>query len=99
MPRKVKGFAGDGEGRKLVGLSDFGTGWGWLAEGYTARDANVCLCECSRARRDMVMRRKGINYDTGFTRFGDRLSREAFVPAQVRREMAVIARDLHCTAV
>ena len=46
-----------------------------------------------------MMSRKGINYDTGFTRFGDRLSRESFVPAQVRREMAVIARDLHCTAV
>jgi hypothetical protein len=45
------------------------------------------------------MRRKGINYDTGFTRFGDRLSRESFVPVQVRREMEIIARDLHCTAV
>jgi hypothetical protein len=45
------------------------------------------------------MRRKGINYDTGFAPFGDRLSRESFDLAQVRREMEIIARDLHCTAV
>jgi hypothetical protein len=41
----------------------------------------------------------GINYDTGFISVGDRLSRESFDPAQVRREMEIIARDLHCTAV
>lgn len=45
------------------------------------------------------MQRKGINYDTGFTPFGERMSRESFDPAQVRREMEIIARDLHCTAV
>jgi hypothetical protein len=45
------------------------------------------------------MNRKGINYDTGFAPAADRLSRESFDPDQVRREMAVIARDLHCTAV
>ncbi len=45
------------------------------------------------------MRLKGINYDTGFTRTGARPSRESFDPAQVRREIAIIARDLHCTAV
>ncbi len=27
------------------------------------------------------------------------MSRESFVPGQVRREMEIIARDLHCTAV
>lgn len=45
------------------------------------------------------MQRKGINYDTGFTRIGAPPSREALVPAQVRREMEIIARDLHCNAV
>ena len=35
------------------------------------------------------MRRKGINYDTGITAIGNRLSRESFEPAQVRKEMAV----------
>jgi hypothetical protein len=45
------------------------------------------------------MRRKGINYDTGFAPIGDRLSRESFDAAQVRREIEIIARDLHCTAV
>ena len=44
------------------------------------------------------MRGKGINYDTGFTPAGQ-LSRPVFDPAQVEREMRVIARDLHCTAV
>lgn len=45
------------------------------------------------------MQRKGINYDTGFTPFGTHSSRGAFEPDQVRREMEVIARDLHCNAV
>ena len=45
------------------------------------------------------MHRKGINYDTGITPFGNRMSRESFEPGQVRREMEIIARDLHCTAV
>lgn len=45
------------------------------------------------------MHRKGINYDTGITPFGTRLSREPFDLRQVRREMEIIARDLHCTAV
>lgn len=45
------------------------------------------------------MRRKGINYDTGFTGLGAPSSREVFDPPQVRREIETIARDLHCTAV
>jgi hypothetical protein len=45
------------------------------------------------------MRWKGINYDTGVVSIGDRLSRESLDPLQVRREMGVIARDLHCNAV
>jgi hypothetical protein len=44
------------------------------------------------------MRARGINYDTGF-RPGGHLSRTQFDPEIVRREMVVIARDLHCTAV
>jgi hypothetical protein len=44
------------------------------------------------------MRGKGINYDTG-VRSGGKSSRELFDPAEVEREMQVIARDLHCTAV
>jgi hypothetical protein len=44
------------------------------------------------------MRARGINYDTGF-RPGGHLSRERFDSDIVRREMQVIARDLHCTAV
>ena len=45
------------------------------------------------------MHRKGINYDTGFAPIGDGLSRETFEPAQVRREIEIIARDVHCNAV
>ncbi|MEV5746584.1 hypothetical protein AB0L00_02100 [Actinoallomurus sp. NPDC052308] len=44
------------------------------------------------------MRAKGINYDTGFLP-GGRNSREVFDPDVVRREMRIIADDLHCTAV
>ncbi|MGW4696739.1 hypothetical protein ACWEO1_30670 [Kitasatospora cineracea] len=44
------------------------------------------------------MRGRGINYDTG-TRPAGRSTRELFDPAAVRREMRVIADDLHCTAV
>ena len=44
------------------------------------------------------MRGKGINYDTGFIP-GGHLSRPLFDPAQAAKEMRVIARDLHCTAV
>jgi len=44
------------------------------------------------------MRARGINYDTGFTP-GGRLSRVGFDLADVRREMRVIAEELHCTAV
>jgi hypothetical protein len=44
------------------------------------------------------MRGKGINYDTGFSPAGH-WSRPLFDPAQVAREMRVIACDLHCTAV
>lgn len=44
------------------------------------------------------MRARGINYDTGFRPAGQ-LSRPEWDPAQVEREIAVIARDLHCTAV
>src|SRR2546423_11130295 len=44
------------------------------------------------------MRGKGINYDTGFSPGGHN-SREHFDAGIVRREMGVIARELHCTAV
>ncbi|GAB2804392.1 hypothetical protein GCM10027176_06670 [Actinoallomurus bryophytorum] len=44
------------------------------------------------------MRRRGINYDTGFFP-GGRLSRERFDRETAGREMAVIADELHCTAV
>ncbi|GAA3821783.1 hypothetical protein GCM10022226_47650 [Sphaerisporangium flaviroseum] len=41
---------------------------------------------------------KGINYDTGFLP-GGTSSREDFDPETVRREMQIIAQDLHCNAV
>jgi hypothetical protein len=45
------------------------------------------------------MELRGINYDTGFGgAVGDR-SRVAFEPEVVRRELAIIATDLHCDAV
>ncbi|MEV6602697.1 hypothetical protein [Kutzneria sp. NPDC051319] len=44
------------------------------------------------------MRARGINYDTGFTP-GGKLSRTVFEPEQVRRELRMIADELHCTAV
>ena len=44
------------------------------------------------------MRAKGINYDTGVTP-GGKQSRPNFDPADVRRELRIIADDLHCTAV
>jgi hypothetical protein len=44
------------------------------------------------------MRGKGINYDTGFFPGGEN-SRESFDPDVVRREMEIIASDLHCNAV
>ena len=44
------------------------------------------------------MRGRGINYDTGAFPAG-RATRPDFDPDIVRREMEVIARDLHCTAV
>jgi hypothetical protein len=44
------------------------------------------------------MRAKGIAYGTGFVRHGE-ISRETFDPAMVRRELAIIRDDLHCTAV
>lgn len=44
------------------------------------------------------MHGKGINYDTG-TFPGGRSSRETFDPAVVRRELRIIADDLHCNAV
>lgn len=44
------------------------------------------------------MRARGINYDTG-TFPGDHLTRQTFTPETVRREMAVIADELHCDAV
>src|SRR5215831_15144514 len=44
------------------------------------------------------MRGKGINYDTGFSPWGQS-SREHFDADVVRSEMRVIARELHCTAV
>ncbi|HEV8563149.1 MAG TPA: hypothetical protein VGR06_43090 [Actinophytocola sp.] len=44
------------------------------------------------------MRAKGISYDTGFVRNGA-ISREHFAPDVVKRELAIIRDDLHCTAV
>ncbi|MGW3570328.1 hypothetical protein ACWDSL_41785 [Streptomyces sp. NPDC000941] len=44
------------------------------------------------------MRGRGINYDTG-AHPGGRSTRESFDPTIVRREMQIIANDLHCTAV
>jgi hypothetical protein len=44
------------------------------------------------------MRGKGINYDTGFFPGGDD-SRPDFDPETARRELRVVAEDLHCTAV
>jgi hypothetical protein len=44
------------------------------------------------------MRGKGINYDTGFFP-GGRDSRPRFAAETARREMRIIAEDLHCTAV
>jgi hypothetical protein len=49
-------------------------------------------------RKGILMRGRGINYDTGFFPAG-RNSRESFAPDVVRREMKIIADDLHCTAV
>ncbi|RJL32091.1 hypothetical protein [Bailinhaonella thermotolerans] len=44
------------------------------------------------------MRALGINYDTGFLP-GDGISRRVFDPADVRRDMDVIANTLHCDVV
>jgi hypothetical protein len=44
------------------------------------------------------MRAKGMTYDTGFLATG-RISRQSFDPDVVRRELAIIRDDLHCTAV
>lgn len=44
------------------------------------------------------MRGKGINYDTG-ARLSSGWTREAFDSGTARREVSVIARELHCTAV
>jgi hypothetical protein len=44
------------------------------------------------------MRGKGINYDTGFYPGGE-ISRQHFDAEIVRREMRIIAAELHCTAV
>jgi hypothetical protein len=44
------------------------------------------------------MRAKGISYDTGFLRNGA-ISRERFDPDVVKRELAIVRDDLHCTAV
>ncbi|PXY24635.1 hypothetical protein [Prauserella muralis] len=44
------------------------------------------------------MRAHGITYDTGFLRDGTS-SREHFHPDVVKRELAIIRDDLHCTAV
>lgn len=44
------------------------------------------------------MRAKGMTYDTGFTVAG-RISRRAFDPDVVKRELGIIRHDLHCTAV
>ncbi|GFE15964.1 hypothetical protein Sgleb_40110 [Streptomyces glebosus] len=44
------------------------------------------------------MRARGINYDTGFLP-GDDLSRKTFTAEAARRDLAVIAGELHCDAV
>ncbi|MEU3224801.1 hypothetical protein ABZ695_16810 [Streptomyces sp. NPDC006976] len=44
------------------------------------------------------MRARGINYDTGFLP-GEQFTRKTFHPEAVRREMAVIAGELHCDVV
>src|SRR5215469_17706525 len=44
------------------------------------------------------MRNYGINYDTGITADGD-CTRKRFDDAVVRRELQIIASDLHATAV
>lgn len=44
------------------------------------------------------MRARGINYDTGFLP-GEELSRRSFTSDAVRRDIAVIAGELHCDAV
>jgi hypothetical protein len=44
------------------------------------------------------IRGRGINYDTGFAPAGQ-TSRPNFDPAQVERELQVIAQELHCTSV
>ncbi|BDM73033.1 hypothetical protein HEK616_65200 [Streptomyces nigrescens] len=44
------------------------------------------------------MRARGINYDTGFLP-GEDLSRKSFAEEAVRKDMAVIAGELHCDAV
>ncbi|KPC65944.1 hypothetical protein [Streptomyces chattanoogensis] len=44
------------------------------------------------------MRARGINYDTGFLP-GEELSRKSFSEEAVRRDMTVIADELHCTAI
>ncbi|MEU4247064.1 hypothetical protein AB0F15_06600 [Amycolatopsis sp. NPDC026612] len=45
------------------------------------------------------MQLRGINYDTGFGGAVGTRSRVAFEPAVVRRELEIIATDLHCTTV
>lgn len=47
---------------------------------------------------EQQMRGKGMTYDTGFVRNGT-VSRKEFDPELVRRELAIIRNDLHCTAV
>jgi hypothetical protein len=42
---------------------------------------------------------RGINYDTGFTGADGQNTRTDFDPDTVRRELTIIARDLHCDAV
>jgi hypothetical protein len=46
----------------------------------------------------VTVRRKGVCYDVGRELEG-RSWRPDFRPAEVRRELEIIARDLHCTAV
>jgi hypothetical protein len=49
-------------------------------------------------RKGTPMRRKGINYDTGFSPGGSN-TRPTFDADAAGREMRVIAEDLHCTSV
>jgi hypothetical protein len=51
------------------------------------------------AAKKNILPVRGINYDTGVNYDGDALSRKFWHPKAVKRDMHVIAHELHCTAV